>query len=258
MKSLRILMTAVALAGAGAGTQATEAERPREWVSADGTSRITGTLVAHMGGEVTLLRSDDRRFTFPVEKLSAADRSYLESRKSVKPVEKSKNSRPPDAIALANALGGIKLGLSRQEVVAVLDRHPRFSSALPAALRGRTGLNGIYRITSNGREYGLYLDFDEDGRLLATSLQGGDELCETSLQSVWEACRGEFDGAGMTALLQADYPNPETIGEQAAIITDVYQRAQGFLTMGLARKEEGLILVMGTASRNPVAGGGKQ
>lgn len=145
----------------------------RAWRSADGGKSIRGVFVKRDDSCVTILRSDMREVTIPLEKIHSDDRAWLDARYP-----------PPVAVpppVRQYVFDKLEFGDSRAQVMEKLKASKLVKATLPETMFARTGLNGIFQTHQKigGLDASLYFDWCEDGglkevTLQSTSLSGND------------------------------------------------------------------------------------
>jgi hypothetical protein len=153
------------------------------WRSSDGGKSIEGRFVKRDGSNVTILRSDKREVTIPLEKIHEEDRAWLDARHPL-PVP----TPPPVTQYVFDKL---EFGDSRAQVTEKLKASKLVKSTLPETMFARTGLNGVFQTLHKvgGLEASLYFDWTENGGLkeltLQTSSLTGNDI-ETRLTPGWK------------------------------------------------------------------------
>jgi len=154
----------------------------RVWRNADDTKSIEGLFVKRDDSSVTILRSDRREVTIPLEMIHPHDREWLDARHPL-PSEEP----PPPAQHVFDTL---EFGDSRAQVAEKLKASELVKTTLPEALLARTGLNGAYHTVRKigGLEAALYFDWCGNGGLSEVTLQttplSGDGI-EEPLTRCW-------------------------------------------------------------------------
>lgn len=153
------------------------------WRSADGGKSIHGQFVKRDESSVTILRSNMRQVTIPLEKIHRDDRAWLNSRHPLAVKE------PPPATQYV--FDKLEFGDSRAQVTEKLKASKLVKATMPETLFARTGLNGIFHTQHKvgGLEASLYFDWNENGGLKEVTLQttplSGNDL-EARLTPSWK------------------------------------------------------------------------
>jgi hypothetical protein len=137
---------------------------PRPWLSADGARSVQGEFVKRDASSVTILRSDRREISIPLEKLHPDDRAWLNANHPLPGAE------PPAADMVFDKL---KFGDSRSEVFEKLKDSKFVELTVAETFLGRSGLNGVFRTRHKigGLDAMLFFDWTEDQTLKEVTLQ---------------------------------------------------------------------------------------
>lgn len=178
------------------------AAAPRPWRSSDGQRSITGDFVRRDDSQVTIVRSDRTEVAIPFEKLHPDDLAWLnaEHPAGAKTVTSAPASATPTAAEGEDDDGGsagvfdrLAFGDTRDQVLEKLKRSKFVTMTCDETFIGRTGLNGIFRLSEKvgGLEASLYFDWDGAGRLTEITLQ--TEMVEAArFSAVIEPCWKAF------------------------------------------------------------------
>lgn len=224
------------------------ADEYRSWTSADNGSVIEAILIANTETEVTLRRADGREFTFPVERLSVADREFLAANQR-RDIRRGEPLQSPADLAMV--LRTIRPGRGIHEIEEVLDEHPQLESGLARGLRGRTGLSGLFSCDYSGQRFTLYLEFGDNERLIASSLRGEGMESVEAIREAWEEFKESIGERFEDRRLDAAFPNPEDFPVGSVLITDVWNVSGLWQTLAVARTAEGWSLVLGLTNERP-------
>jgi hypothetical protein len=135
------------------------------WRSADGGKSIQGKFLKRDKSSVTILRSDMREVTIPLEKIHSDDRAWLDARYP-----------PPVAVtppARQYVFDKLEFGDSRAQVMEKLKASKLVKATMPETMFARTGLNGIFQTHQKigGLDASLYFDWSANGLLKEVTLQ---------------------------------------------------------------------------------------
>lgn len=160
----------------------------RKWTSSDGAKNFEAELVSRTHAEVTLLRRDGKKLTFPLDILHEDDRRWLNVNYPVK--KDSIGEEMPGGNAVFDTL---KFGDNRETVSSKLGASRIVESGVAGTFQGRTGLNGIYRTKHKigGLLCFLFFDWDDSGHLMEVTLQTENKTIDEYsdiLKPCWEEC----------------------------------------------------------------------
>lgn len=173
---------------------------PRPWRSSDGQRSITGEFVRRDDSRVTIVRSDRTEVVIPLEKLHPDDLTWLnaEHPAGAKTATEAPASGTPKATEAADDDGNagvfdrLAFGDTRDQVLEKLKQSKFVTMTCDETFIGRTGLNGIFRLSEKvgGLEASLYFDWDGAGRLTEITLQ--TEMVDAArfsavIQPCWKA-----------------------------------------------------------------------
>lgn len=151
---------------------------PRPWRSSDGQRSIAGDFVRRDETRVTIVRSDRTEVVIPLEKLHPDDLAWLNTEHPLGgKVTTAAGEGADTASGHDEGSGGVfdqlAFGDTRDQVLEKLKRSKFVTMTADETFIGRTGLNGIFRLSEKvgGLEASLYFDWDGGGRLTEITLQ---------------------------------------------------------------------------------------
>lgn len=157
---------------------------PRSWRSSDGQRSIAGDFARRDETRVTIVRPDRTEVAIPLAKLHPDDLAWLNAEHplggkspTVAP-DRDKTTGPAGEGAGEDGESGgvfdqLAFGDTRAQVLEKLKQSKFVTMTADETFIGRTGLNGIFRLSEKvgGLEASLYFDWDGGGRLTEITLQ---------------------------------------------------------------------------------------
>ncbi|BCX49106.1 hypothetical protein HAHE_30140 [Haloferula helveola] len=198
------------------------AAQNRTWRNADSSSSFVGEYLSHDGKRVTIRRQDGRVFTFEIDKLHEADRSWL------------KTQKPPEGAAAdveinPNAVfDTLCFGDNRKEVEQKLKDSTMVETALDETFFGRFGLNGTFRTKQQigGLHCELYFDWTENGGLSEISLQTeslGADSYGGKLHENWQELSKVLTLLHGKPLQTADFPDRSELQNDLFLASHIWR-----------------------------------
>lgn len=233
----------------------------RKWRSKDGTKFIVAELVKHDSLTVTVKRVDGKIFTLGKNDLHSDDVDFLKKIPMSTSPPPAGNSSTPRATSRPVAddqavFDTLKLGDSRQTVVAKIKASKLLELTVDEMYLGRFGLNGSYRTkqTIGGLKCLLYFAWDESGRLQELSLQTqpqAQSAYQSLLKDTWKELIQLMTTLHGKSLQDAPYPNASDLPIDASLSTHLWRLSSGgSALLGTSRAAEGYMVSIRFTSEN--------
>lgn len=149
----------------------------RSWKSADGQKSIQGEFLRRDAASVTIMRTDRKSVSIPVDQLHPDDRTWLDTNhplpQSAATVPVAKTDTPVDAPVKGAVFDKLQFGDDRETVLTKLKASKFVEMTTDETFIGRSGLNGIFRTKQKVGELDamLYFDWTEANQLKEITLQ---------------------------------------------------------------------------------------
>lgn len=233
----------------------------RKWRSKDGSKFIVAELVKHDSLTVTVKRVDGKIFTLGKNDLHSDDVDFLKKVPMSASTPTPGNSSSPRATARPvtddqAVFDTLKLGDSRQTVVAKIKASKLLELTVDEVYLGRFGLNGSYRTkqTIGGLKCLLYFGWDESGRLQELSLQTQPQAqssYQSLLKDTWKELIQLMTTLHGKSLQDAPYPDASDLPIDSSLSTHLWRLSSGgSALLGTSRAAEGYMVSIRFTSEN--------
>ena len=137
---------------------------PRDWKSADGQRSVKGEFARRDDAGITIIRSDRKEVTIPLDKLHPDDRTWV----NLNHPQAGKELPPKSAV-----FDQLSFGDTREQVFEKLKVSKFVEMTGSEVFAARTGLNGLFRTRKKigGLDASLFFDWTEAGALKEITLQ---------------------------------------------------------------------------------------
>ena len=209
----------------------------REWKNPDGTRTFKGEYLSRQGDQVTIQRENGDRLTFPLEKLHADDRDWIERFHSL-------------AAAKSTVFGNLSFGDTREEVYSKLEESLLVDELPAQSAFGSTGFTGRLRTKQQlgGLDCIIVFGWDDAGLLDRIDLKTAplpETRYSSDLKAAWEECVGLLTTLHGKPGSHTAFPAASLIHPATAVGTSIWKLAEGGGAMvAITRQEDGLAVLV--------------
>ena len=217
----------------------------RSWRSANGNQSFRAEFLSSDGSSVLLRKPDRKTVTVALNNLHPSDRDWVKQ-------YLERNTAKPEVEIAGTCFDRLTFGDSRAVVAKKLRESPSVSKTLDHRLVGRTGLNGIYRTTVDGKEYQLFFQWSDHDELMEVTLRGKRTTSAEyakGLREQWLGLLSKLTGSHGSPVQATSYPSREELSDGRLLGSHLWHTPDGpsiLLCTGQA-KGEYLVTVRFTA-----------